>query len=178
MKKIYFLLFTLLLLLNLSCSKDEAPDNEEKLSLTGEWQLEEFNYQGTTTVRNGDMVDESSYTGTAKDIDIYMVFNEQPDKTWESGGEYTVELVATVNGEVQTSEETYSDILSSGSYSVEESILKLGYNQTEGALAITEAVISKLTETELVLEFEFSETSEVSGYEVELLVKGTQRFSR
>src|SRR5690606_28115437 len=104
MKKYYFLLLTVLALSSNSCSKDDTPDKDESAALSGEWELVEFRYEGTTTVKRGDMFDESSYIGTAKDIDVQMLINKLPNNTWESGGSYSFELVSTVNGEVQTTE--------------------------------------------------------------------------
>ena len=178
MKKFYSLLLIGFLLSSISCSKDDDnSDNKENTSLAGEWQMEEFQYNGTTTVKQGDMMDESSYIGTAKDIDVTMTFNES-EKTWESSGNYVLELVTKVNGETQTSTEPYSNISGSGTFTVDGPTLKLGYDNQAGGFEIDEATISILTENELLLEFEYSETSMVSGYEVSLVVEGSQRFSR
>lgn len=178
MKKLYSLLLLGFLLFNVSCSKDDDnKDNDETAGLSGEWQMEEFQYNGTTTVTQGEMVDQSSYIGTAKDIDVVMNFNDS-DNTWESSGSYLLELVTTVNGETETSLEPNSNIFGTGTYSVNEDNLSLGYSDDAGVMSIDEATISKLTESELVLEFEVSETSVISGYEVELVVNGFQKFSR
>lgn len=178
MKKFYIFLLPVLFLSLTSCSKEDDNNDQESSDLAGEWQMEAFQYQGTTTVKQGESFDQSSFTGTAKDMDAKIVFIASPDNTWESSGSYSLELVTIVNGETYTSEENYSNISEGGAYSLDGRTLSIGYNEQEGALAITECTIAKLTESELVLEFQMAETSEVSGYEVELLIEGTQSFSR
>lgn len=178
MKKIYSLLLPMLALLLFSCSKDDPSDGDNTPLLAGDWELVEFTYDGVTTVKRGEMLDQSSYTGTAKNIDVQMKFGKLPSNTFQISGSYTLQVVSRVNGETQTTEEPYPNVSSSGSYTQEGEVLRLGYDSYQGALAIKEGSISSLTEGELVLEFEIRETSTVNGFEVELVVNGIQRFTR
>lgn len=96
MKTIKLLLLSGIVISFMSCSdENESPSlSEEEKMLVGAWQIQSFNYSGTSTGNFSGMEVSSSYQGVAHDIDAVLTFRD--NRTFGMQGSYNVTL--TVEG--------------------------------------------------------------------------------
>lgn len=179
MRALKILLFITALASFVSCSKEEDDPQTDTKMLLGEWNLEEFSYSGINKYRDG-MGTTVSYTGEAVDIDMKTVL--LADGTYKTFGGYSVILTSTAEGETYVQNFTYSDMTTTGNWSVNGNIFTTTFDddfQGQEAIAeITEGVIKELTANRLVLVYEHNGVSEVWGTEVEMDIDLIQVFSR
>lgn len=117
MKKSLFLvpLCLLVALVIPSCGEDgEDPQN----SLVGTWRLTSVDYTGTTSSAAGDI----SYTGTGEDLDLTMVFTEDPNEVTVQG-DYSILLETEFLGQTVSFTLTNQDFVSTGTWSLNGSTL-------------------------------------------------------
>ncbi len=180
MRALKIMLFLTALVSFVSCSKEENDPELETEMLLGEWHLEEFNYSGTNVYSAGNETASVSYTGEAVEIDFETVFLK--DGTYITVGTYTIILTSTAEGETTVEEFTYSDINTTGTYSIDGNKITTTHEQEypgqEMIAEISEGVIKELTPNRLILTYEYSGTTEVWGMEVEVNTNVIQIFSR
>lgn len=172
--RIALLLFTVVLG---ACSKDETPEPDALVELWGEWKLEEYRYNGSTTVSHGELRDVSTYSGQAEPIDAVLTINE--DESWDAQGSYNIAVVTTAEGETQR-DEGEADFIGAGIYTMDGDQLVFDYTgDIKGGLGrANEFTVQKLTENELVLFFEETRTASEEGVEVVSEIEVYQRYSR
>lgn len=95
MRTLKFLFATLLSFFIFSCSGDD--NSIDTANLSGEWELEAFNYEGTSSVSQNGQTYSSSYSGESSDIDAKVNFKD--NNTWESEGSYLVTLTTNLKEE-------------------------------------------------------------------------------
>lgn len=160
-----------------SCSNDD--ENEVSNSeLVGEWQLEEYFYEGTTQTSQGGQSLSSSYSGEAYDINAKINFDEN---SWQTQGSYIVKLLTEVNGQSISQDYPFSNYSGSGNYSLEGNVVTLenqNHNLPGAVVTGDEFTITELSANNLVLSFSYEGRSTVSGMEVNIILEGFQRYSR
>lgn len=176
--KYFFLLLTITILA--SCSKEDAPSTEHSL-IVGEWNLEEYTYSGTTTATQGGSTMTTSYIGELYDIDMRLILNS--DNTYRTEGSYMVKLTSTVEGQSFVENRAFNDIVTTGTYRIEDNKLITGDTTTPqqpGSVTMTvdEGTILELTENRLVLGFVQDFNSGMEGAQVNISVEGQQVYSR
>ncbi len=121
MRTLKFLFATLLSFFIFSCSGDD--NSIDTANLSGEWELEAFNYEGTSSVSQNGQTYSSSYWGESSDIDAKVNFKD--NNTLESEGSYLVTL--TTNFEGGTTEQILpiENFSGSGTFSVDGNTLSL-----------------------------------------------------
>lgn len=145
--------FGIFLITLISCSKDEEPNGEISGSLTGQWNLTEFEYTGFTESTIDGMSMRTDYEGIAENINASLTFHA--NGTFESEGVYDVIL----RGEGMTIPYRELSYTSSGNYKVsgkQIDITNFEGTSTPGAYGVAsekEMTIVELTETRLVLDF-------------------------
>lgn len=92
MKTIKFSVVLLLFISLIACSTDDDSPNIDSSMVTGEWNIEEFNYTGETSGNFEGMDISSSFEGIAENINATLSFNE--DNTFNMAGSYDVRLSA------------------------------------------------------------------------------------
>lgn len=186
-------IFKLLLLLAAftflaSCSKDDdtppAPPVEEPTGIAGEWQLEEYDYSGSSTVSHQDFTYTSGYEAVAKNINVKLIIETEPN-TWQTEGNYTLELTTTADGETQVREIVVSNLGNAGSFILDEDQF-FPDNQNESfpepgeinPMDMSTFTIEELTASRLVLSFSERHASTENGMQAETVIEGIQVYSR
>lgn len=170
-----------------SCSKDDdtpTPPVEQPTGIAGEWQLEEYKYSGSSTVSHEEFTYTSSYTGIAKNIDVRLIIDTEPN-TWRTEGGYTLELSTTAEGEIEVREIVVNNLANSGSFLLEEDQF-FPDNQNPGfpepgeinPMDMTTFTVEELTATRLVLSFSETHETTQNGMRGETSLEGTQVYSR
>lgn len=187
MKILKPLMFLAALTLSLSCSKDDdtpTPPVEQPLGIEGEWELEEYDYSGSTTVSHEEFTYTSSYTGMAKNINVKLIVETEPN-SWRTEGGYTLELTSTSDGETDVREIVVNNLSNAGSFLLEDDQFSPD-NQNTGfpepgeinPMDITTFTIEELTATRLVLSFSETHETTENGMRGETTLEGTQVYSR
>lgn len=164
-----------------SCSvEDDNPSVDQSL-LVGEWNLEEYNYSGTTKLTQGSNSYSTSYIGEALNLDARVILNS--DNTYITAGTYTIKLSSTGNGQTDVQEVPMGNIASSGTYRVEGNKFITDNQPTQpqeemGIMAINEATIVELTSSRMVLSIDDTVLTEMEGIAIEVKVKAIQVYSR
>lgn len=166
MKTLKFSLITLLLIFSFSCSKEEDSDSDvDKSGMIGEWNLQNFEYDGTTTMTFGETTYTMEYSGVTTESDVIINFKE--DGSYSAHGGYTVLL--TMEGmDYEVPLEMGS---STGDWSIEgdKMLLSEGFvtlsTGEEMASKPNEAIIDEISANRIVLLFSHEETINESGYE-------------
>lgn len=171
-----------------SCSKDDDPSPtppvEEPTGIEGEWQLEEYDYSGSSTVSHEEFTYTSSYVAVAKNLNVKLIIDTEPN-TWSTEGNYTLELTTTEDGETEIREIVVSNLANAGSFVLNDDEF-LPENQNAGfpepgeinPMDISKFTIKELTATRLVLSFDESHSTSENGMQGETTVEGTQVYKR
>ncbi|MCM4158902.1 hypothetical protein FHG64_01400 [Antarcticibacterium flavum] len=188
MKLLKALMLLLAVTVLFACSKDDDtppdPPIEEATGIEGEWQLEEYDYSGSSTVSHEDFTYTSSYAAVAKNLNVKLTIKTDPN-TWSTEGNYTLELTTTRDGETSTREIVVNDLANAGSFVLNEDQFH-PENQNPGfpepgeinPMDITSFTIEELTSSRMVLSFEETHTTTENGLQGETTVKGTQVYKR
>lgn len=173
----------LLFIAFVSCSGDDDDASVQTSDLTGEWNLQEMDYSGTSTVNFGGTTASTSYSGELISGGALVTFND--DNTWTSGGSYTIRLTTNMEGMTDVQDVPVSDFSGSGTYSVNGNKITTTQEEydleepfTISPMGIEEATISELTADRLVLTFDYAETTTMNGMEVEITMEGYQVLTR
>ena len=154
-----------------SCSDDSESItlSEEEKMLVGAWQIQSFNYTGTSTGMFGGMEMTSTYKGVAQNLDAVLSFND--NRTFNFQGSYDVKLtVETMDLMVPV-----QDASSSGDWYIQDNYLytsdALGQVNNEMVQGPQDGRmrIQENTENRLVLKID--QESEVNQNGMEFLVK-------
>ncbi len=150
MKTIKFSLVTLLFISFLSCTEDDSPSTDTSM-VTGTWNIEAFDYSGTSS-GNFEGIDMTiNYSGVAENIDATLTFNQ--NNTFNFEGSYDVAL--TTEGFTQTVH--MSNVSSTGSWEKEGDYLittgAMGQVQGQGVPGPQESEmwISEISENRMEL---------------------------
>jgi len=168
MKNLILILAASLTLTLLSCGKDDSPmggDNPEVpevpepelTGLEGPWNLNSLEYAGSETTSSASTPDVITYfNGIGEENNLVFSFND--DDTYSTTGSCVITVTSTVGGFTQTFEESFTDLLSSGSFEFEDPALTF----TEGD-RVVETNIEEMTDTSLTLQFFVSTSSTLFG---------------
>ena len=179
MKTLKFSLIALLFILSLSCSKDENNDSDlDELGMIGEWNLQNFEYDGTTKMTVGEVSYAIAYSGVTTESDVIIDFKE--DGTYSAHGGYTV-LLTMEYMEYEVPLEIDS---STGNWSIEgdkmflsEGFVTLNTGEEMGTQP-NEAIIDEVSANRMVLLFSHEETINESGYENLVNISGRYILTR
>jgi hypothetical protein len=171
----------------ISCSKDDdspTPPVEQPTGIAGEWELEEYDYSGSSTVSHEEFSYTSSYTGVAKNINVKLILETEPN-TWRTEGGYTLELTTTADGETEVREIVVNDLANAGSFELEEDQF-YPENQNTGfpdpgeinPMDMSTFTIEELTATRLVLSFSETHETTQNGMRGETTLEGRQVYKR
>lgn len=154
MKNPKLLLLSLAVLL-FSCSEEDDPKPVD--GLIGAWSVTALDYQGTTitTVMATSII--SIFTGVAKNMDMTVTFNQNPN-TVTSEGSYTIALTTITLGQSITEDFTFNDFIADGTWTVNDKTLTV----TNAGVA-QEATIVSQTSTTLVLAVETEQSQDLAG---------------
>ena len=151
MKKFKFYMIAIAVILLASCSKDDdQPLNVEDSMILGEWNLEEFDYQGKTSGNVEGNEITTTYEGMARNINATLNFKE--DNTFQGSGNY--DIVLTLQGTTVTQPVNFD---SSGTWKLEgNSLIAEGLrgDTQEGPVAgASESImeISEISDRHMVL---------------------------
>lgn len=188
MKTIKFSMLALLFISLISCSGDEAVPNTDESLLTGDWNLEKLEYQGTseTNVEGTEFegMDFSvDFIGVSKNPEVVLSLNE--NKTYTAQGGYIIELsILSSNMDDLNLEVPLEDFISNGNWSMDgnkmmfsEGFLKLSTGE-QMASEPGEARIEEATANRMVLSFDYETTTTEQGYEVKVTMNGNYILTR
>jgi len=138
-----------------SCSQEDDPKPVE--GLIGAWSVTALDYEGTsvTTVMATSII--SSFTGVAKNMDMTVTFNQNPN-TVTSQGSYTIALTTVTLGQSITEDFTFNDFIADGTWTVNDKTLTV----TNAGVA-QEATIISQTNTTLVLGIKTEQSQDLAG---------------
>ncbi|CAL66863.1 lipocalin family protein [Christiangramia forsetii] len=172
MKTIRFSVFALLFVFFTSCSSDDdAPDVDTSM-LTGEWNIEAFNYSGETTGNFEGIDISSNFDGIGENINATLSFND--DKTFNMAGSYDVRLSAEGLTEVVP----IDNASSSGTWKIEGDYIitsqTIGQVQGQGVAGPQEGRmrISEVTQNRMVLIIDQESTTTQGGMEFTMKMDG------
>ena len=146
LKLIFFSLLTVFVLN--SCSNDDDTIPASNAEISGEWQLEEYSYTGTTTNTSGGVTLVTDFDAVASDIDYVITFQENPNVVTGQGS-MTLILTTTVEGQEFQNEIPFDDSIGSSSWSYREGVITF-----EGEGQSVEAIVTELTDSTLEFEIE------------------------
>lgn len=179
MKTLKFSLLLLLFISFLSCSKDEDSDPDvDKSGMLGEWNLQNFEYDGTTKMTYAGTNYTMEYSGVTTKSDVIINFKD--DGSYTAHGGYTV--LFTMEGmdyEVPVEMEA-----STGNWSIEGDKMML----SEGLVTLStgeamaskpgEAIIDEISAKRMVLLFTHEEVLNESGIENMVNISGKYILTR
>ncbi len=173
MKTIKLSLLAILFITFSSCSKDDDNNSDLNTSMMlGEWNLESFNYEGTSEANFEGFDFSTSYSGVSENEDFTLTFNE--NNTFESNGKYDVRL--TVEGITQLV--PLETTTSTGDWSVNGNILTTSslFTQVNGSPTQSESIsemrITEITENRMVLSFDQESKVNQSGLDYTVTLIG------
>jgi len=84
-----------------SCSEDNDSNNDTGGDLLGAWDMAEFNYSGTSSAEFQGIDITTEYDGVGTNIDAQMNITENPNEILFSGS-YDIDLTVMFQGQTQT----------------------------------------------------------------------------
>jgi len=171
MKTIKFSLFVIFLILLSACSSDDSP-NVNTAMVTGEWNMEAFDYSGETSGNFEGMDLNTSYSGVGENIDAILSFNA--DNTFDFSGSYDVRFTA----EGFTEMVPVSNASSSGTWKIEGDYIvtsqTIGQVQGQGVQGPQEGRmrISEVSENRMILIIDQESTTSQNGMEFTISMDG------
>ncbi|MCB7480507.1 lipocalin family protein [Christiangramia sediminis] len=165
MKTIKFSLLFLLFISLISCSEDEStPPNGNTSEMSGEWNLETIDYDGTTKMNASGTDFTFNFSGISTESNAVIEFND--NGTYSSQGAYTIAL----SMEGITYEVPIDMTSGSGNWSIEGDTMKF----SEGFVTLStgqelssepgEMIIDELTQNRMVLLFEQEDEINQNGF--------------
>ena len=108
-----------------SCSDDDStpaigPTPNQLISsksLVGTWEMSGLTYRGRSTTTVGGNSTTAQFEGVGKDFTYVVQYNDNP-KTYTTSGGYTVTLTSTINGSSFVQDAPVSNVISSGTWSL------------------------------------------------------------
>jgi hypothetical protein len=173
MKTFKFFLAALCLTFLFSCSKDDdAPQDVNTSGMLGEWNLQNFEYEGTTKMVIGETSYTMNYTGATTESDVIIDFKE--NGSYSAHGGYTI--LFTMEGmdyevPIEMNSSTGNWSIAGNKMILSEGLVTLNTGE-EMASKPTEAIIDEISPSRIVLLFTHEETITESGYENEVNVTG------
>lgn len=170
--KIFKFLFAFALFASLaSCSKDN--DSTESAAIMGEWTVTDISYEGTSSSAVGGTTQTFDFTGTGYDMDLKISFEDNP-KEYTAQGDYSINLVVDVAGQAMEVPWTNVDFIGNGAW--EKSGNTLTVTATTGE--VQTATISELTDSKMVVKWDFSDSMTQQGTVMTQNVNGTYTFEK
>lgn len=149
-----------------SCSDDDDPVPTSQ-GMVGTWSITAVDYRGTTTTTSQGGSVKADYTGTGKDIDVTVTFNENPN-TVTSEGSYVIVLKTTMQGQTTTEEYPFDEAFSDGTWTLSGNALTI--TDVDGPQTAT---ILEQTKTTLKMRLDLKETETVQGITIAINVQTT-----
>lgn len=173
MKIFKLFLFTALISLTISCSKDDDnPTPTSNSEIVGVWKGTAVDYTGTqTNIQNGQTT-TIDYVGSGYDIDYTITISDNPNNL-TSEGSYSIELVATFNGQTTTNNIEDLSFFQSSTWAIDGNQFSITANGETEVMTIVE-----LTATTLVLNGVSIETLSQGGVNMESTTDITLKFSK
>jgi len=170
--KIFKFLFAFALFASLaSCSKEE--DVTAEAAIMGEWIVTDISYEGTSTSGVGGTTQSFDFTGTGFDMDLKISFSDDP-KDYTAEGDYSIKLVTDFQGSPITTDWTNVGFIGSGDW------VKTGNTLTVTASTgeIQSANIVELTDSKMIISWDFEDTMMQQGSVITQNVSGTYTFEK
>jgi len=159
MKIFKLLLFTALISLTISCSKDDdKPSQQNNGDIVGVWKGTTVDYSGTSETSGQGQNITSTFNGEAYDVNYTLTFTEDPNKV-VSDGSYSVELTTTTNGQTVTQNLEGLEFLSSGDWAISGNSLSVTVNNETDDMTIVQ-----LSDDTLVLKGQDITTMSQGGF--------------
>jgi len=162
------LFYVLMLLVLASCGQEE-----ESQDLVGTWNLQEFEYAGTSTIIFEGESSITDFEGEARDITATVVFDA--DGTFQAQGSYTIDLTSDFGGQVISTPVVINNFLGSGTYELDGTTLTTTDDQTNQTGS---GEITRLDGANLELFFPFTQTTVQQGVESMLTLEGQYKMTR
>lgn len=165
----------------ISCSNDDNDPEVDSGMILGEWQLDEMNYSGTTTVTMEGQTSSISYEAEAIDMDAQVIFNDQ--STYSTKGSYTIRMTTNMEGYTDVQDYPFSNVNGTGTYRLEgdkiftNADIPAGSEQ-EYLMSSGEGTIMELTENRMVIFNSEEVTSTTDNMEMEVTLELIQILSR
>lgn len=181
MKGIKFIMLVAALVTCISCSEENNDPEVNQGILLGEWQLEEMNYSGTTSVAGDGQTSTVSYAAEAIDINAQVTFTDASN--YSTKGSYTIRMHTTVEGETAVQNFPYTNINGSGTYRIEGNKIFTNpgtpsTSDQEFLMDSSEGTLMELTENRMVIFIEEEVNSTVENMELNVTYEVIQIFSR
>ncbi|HLV14625.1 MAG TPA: lipocalin family protein [Xanthomarina sp.] len=127
MKAIKLVLFSFLIIANLSCSSDDDNNDNESFNVVGSWTMTEgYIVPGSMNLNLGEMTVPVEYSGSFIDIEENNRLNFQENNTFTSvTGSMSLEMNMTIMGTNQTQSFEGSDFFGQGTWEVNGRELKI-----------------------------------------------------
>lgn len=174
MKTIKFSLLAFLFIFATSCSSDDDSPNVDRSMVVGDWNLQAFNYSGSTSGSFEGVDLSTNYDGEAENINAVLSFNE--DNTFDFSGSYDIILNAEGTSQVVNME----DVASTGNWRMDGNYIissaAIGQVQGQGVQGPDEGLmrVSEISENRMVLDVD-QESSTTQGGMV-FILKTTGRY--
>ena len=182
MTKFTQLFFVAILCSFLFACEDDTPtpnDNTndsttvESHQLVGTWDLAAIEYEGTTTSEAaGFPASVTSFTGTGSDMNLTIEFAENPND-YTTSGDYSVIIAIESFGQIIEQTWTNQGFIDDGTWAEADNILTVTNSGGEQS-----ANIQELTDTQVVIEWEYSDVSVLAGVTTTQDVQGTYTFTK
>ena len=170
--KIFKFLFVFALFASLaSCSKDD--ESTAEAGIMGDWTVTDISYEGTSTSAVGGVTQAFDFTGTGFDMDLKISFADNP-KEYTAEGDYSIMLVTDFQGTPIETPWTNVGFIGSGEW------VKTGNTLTVTASTgeVQSANIIELTDSKMVIGWDFEDTMTQQGATVSQDVSGTYTFTK
>jgi hypothetical protein len=179
--KISKLLFLAIAVFFLSCGDDDKDPVPTGDGLAGSWTATAVDYSGTSTTKYmGETLGDATFTGTGKDMDLTLTFNENPN-TYVSKGSYTIALKTTMAGMTTNEDRKIEEFMLPGTWAQDGKKLTIT-STANGQTQTQEATIVEQTATTLKIQWDVVINEEdyqgVEGMDLSNNTRGTYTFKR
>lgn len=170
--KIFKFLFAFALFASLaSCSKDDKTTTDTEIM--GEWTVTDISYTGTSSSAVGGVTQTFDFTGSGYDMDLKISFEDTP-KEYTAEGDYSIMLVVDVAGQMMEVPWTNVDFIGNGDWEKDGNTLTVTASTGE----VQTATITELTDSKMVIAWDFTGTTTQQGVVMTQNVNGTYTFEK
>jgi len=170
--RIFKFLFAFALFASLaSCSKDDETTAET--DIMGEWTVTDISYEGTSSSAIGGVTQTFPFTGSGYDMDLKISFEDNP-KEYTAQGDYSIQLVVDVAGQMLEVPWTNVDFIGNGEWEKDGNTLSVTASTGE----VQTATITELTDSKMVIAWDFVASTTQQGTVMTQNVNGTYTFEK